>query len=111
MWECVIVTVCVYFVSGWVWGGSLSPRPQDYSWPRLGVDVPGVLGLCVHDWICSSVDDCWRSLWARRCSSLGLLRCGCWVVPLGLSSALLWGGLRYSRRWSSRVPVLSEAFG
>ncbi|MEQ2287061.1 hypothetical protein AMECASPLE_008664 [Ameca splendens] len=59
-----------------------------------GVVCPGVLGLWVHGWICSGVDGCRRGLWARCCGSLGLLHCRCWVAPLGLSTALLWGGLR-----------------
>ncbi|MEQ2257565.1 hypothetical protein ILYODFUR_036014 [Ilyodon furcidens] len=54
----------------------------------LGGDMPK--GLRVHGWMYSGVGS-WRwGLWARRCSSLGLLHCGCWVVPLGPSSALLW---------------------
>ncbi|MEQ2296039.1 hypothetical protein AMECASPLE_020763 [Ameca splendens] len=40
-----------------------------------GVMCPRVLGLWVHDWICSGVDG-W-GLWARCCRSLRLLHCGC----------------------------------
>ncbi|MEQ2293016.1 hypothetical protein AMECASPLE_028896 [Ameca splendens] len=64
-----------------------------------GLDPLALLGLClrvhvlwglwVHSWICSR-----QGLWACCSSSLGLLHCGCWVVPLRLSSALLllWEG-------------------
>ncbi|MED6262531.1 hypothetical protein ATANTOWER_021187 [Ataeniobius toweri] len=52
---------------------------------------PGVSGLWFHGWFCCSVDSCRQGLWARRCSSVGLLHCGSWVVPLWLSSVLLWG--------------------
>ncbi|MED6260645.1 hypothetical protein ATANTOWER_025146 [Ataeniobius toweri] len=52
------------------------------------------------------LDGCRWGLWARRCSSLGLLHCGCWVVPLGLSPALLWGGCSSPGVGSPGVPVL-----
>ncbi|MEQ2173060.1 hypothetical protein GOODEAATRI_027771 [Goodea atripinnis] len=56
-----------------------------------GLEWPcGVFAIWVHGWIC--IDSCQRGLLARCCSSLGLLHCDCWVVPLGLSSAALWGG-------------------
>ncbi|MEQ2178020.1 hypothetical protein GOODEAATRI_009681 [Goodea atripinnis] len=57
------------------------------------------------------VDSCRRGLWARRCGSLGLLHCRCWVVPLGLSTALLWGGCGSPGGGSPGVPVLWGAFG
>ncbi|MEQ2282002.1 hypothetical protein AMECASPLE_036048 [Ameca splendens] len=57
----------------------------------LGNDMSRGLGLWLHGWICSGIESCRRGLWARCFSSLGLLHCGCWVVPLGLSPALLWG--------------------
>ncbi|MEQ2227368.1 hypothetical protein ILYODFUR_037008 [Ilyodon furcidens] len=74
----------------------------------LGSDVS--LGLWVHGWICCGVDSCWLGPWARRSSSLGLLCCGCWVVPLGLSSALLLGGCGSPSNGSPWVPVLWDAF-
>ncbi|MEQ2284880.1 hypothetical protein AMECASPLE_026114 [Ameca splendens] len=48
--------------------------------------------MWVHSWMYSGVDCCLQGLWARHCISLELLHCGRWVVALGLSSALLWGG-------------------
>ncbi|MED6283880.1 hypothetical protein CHARACLAT_013573 [Characodon lateralis] len=76
----------------WLFAGAWSPGLCLAS--AWGVKCPGVLGLWVHGWICSSVDGCRRSLWALCCSSLELLHCGCWVDPLvelGGSPVLLWG--------------------
>ncbi|MEQ2221590.1 hypothetical protein ILYODFUR_017388 [Ilyodon furcidens] len=71
----------------------LAPEPPGAVRPVLGgVRCPRVLGHWVHGWICSGVDGCQPGLWAHRCSSVGLLHCGCWVVPLELSFALLCGG-------------------
>ncbi|MED6290834.1 hypothetical protein CHARACLAT_017489 [Characodon lateralis] len=61
------------------------------------------LGLGVHGWICSGIDS-----WQR---DLGLLHCGCWVVPLRLSSVLLWGGDSSPSNGPHGVPVLWGAFG
>ncbi|MED6246888.1 hypothetical protein ATANTOWER_025578 [Ataeniobius toweri] len=74
--------------SRWLLAGAWPPGLCRAS--AWGVVCPGVLGLWVHGWICSGVDGCRRGLWTRRCGSLGLLHCRCWVVPLGLSTALLW---------------------
>ncbi|MED6277510.1 hypothetical protein CHARACLAT_014220 [Characodon lateralis] len=63
-------------------------------------------GLWVHGWIYSGVDGCLQVPWARRCSSLGLLHCNCWVVPLGLSPAFLWGDCGSPGDGSPWVPVL-----
>ncbi|MEQ2302504.1 hypothetical protein AMECASPLE_007429 [Ameca splendens] len=56
--------------------------------------------------MCSGVDGCRWGLWAHRCSSLRLLHCGCWVVPLGFSPAPLWGGYSSPGGGSPEVPVL-----
>ncbi|MEQ2295116.1 hypothetical protein AMECASPLE_010858 [Ameca splendens] len=67
-----------------------------------------VAGVSIGDCRCLGLGDlvCRQGLRACRRSSLGVLHCGCWVAPLGLSSALLWGGC--GRRWSSRG---SDALG
>ncbi|MEQ2253993.1 hypothetical protein ILYODFUR_038334 [Ilyodon furcidens] len=46
-----------------------------------------------------------------RYSSLGLLHCGCWVVPLGVSFALLWRGCNSPGGGPPGVPVFWWAFG
>ncbi|MEQ2160290.1 hypothetical protein GOODEAATRI_032078 [Goodea atripinnis] len=80
---------CVLAHSRWLLAGAWTPwLCRASTW---GVICLGVSGLWVHGWICSGVDGCWRGLWAHRCSTLGLLHCGCWVIPQGLSPALLWG--------------------
>ncbi|MEQ2225066.1 hypothetical protein ILYODFUR_013645 [Ilyodon furcidens] len=56
-------------------------------------------------WTCSDIDSCRRGLWAHCCSSLVLLHCDCWVVPLGLSSAILWGSCGSPGGGPSWVPV------
>ncbi|MEQ2232598.1 hypothetical protein ILYODFUR_013115 [Ilyodon furcidens] len=70
------------------------------------VMCPGVSGIWVHGWICSNVDGCRWGLWACQCNSLELLHRSCWVVPLGLSSALLWGGYSSPSGGPPGVPVL-----
>ncbi|MEQ2255501.1 hypothetical protein ILYODFUR_014517 [Ilyodon furcidens] len=72
---------------------------------------PGVLGLWVHGWICTSVDNCQWGLWACCSSSLGLLHCGYWVVAQGLSFALLWGGCGSPGGGPAGVPMLWGALG
>ncbi|MED6255336.1 hypothetical protein ATANTOWER_008096, partial [Ataeniobius toweri] len=88
---------CVLAHSRWLLAGAWTPGLCRAS--AWGVICPGFSGLWVHGWICSDIDGCRRGLWAHCCSSLGLLHCGCWVVPLGLSPALLWG-------WVAVVPAV-----
>ncbi|MED6231742.1 hypothetical protein ATANTOWER_006849 [Ataeniobius toweri] len=73
-------------------------------WLRSG------LGLEVGYWG-SGIVGCWRGLWARHCSSLGLLHGGCRVVLLGLSSALLWVVCGSNSSGPAGVPVPWGAFG
>ncbi|MEQ2233373.1 hypothetical protein ILYODFUR_021072 [Ilyodon furcidens] len=83
--------------------------PWTLSGLCLGSDVSW--GLWVHGWICSAIDGCRRGLWARHCSSLRLLHCGCWVVPLGFSPAPLLGDYSTPFGGSPGVLVLWGAFG
>ncbi|MED6281216.1 hypothetical protein CHARACLAT_018980 [Characodon lateralis] len=100
---------CVLAHSRWLLAGAWTPGlGRAYDW---GVICPGVSDLWVHCWICSGVDGCRRGLWARRCSSLGLLHCGCWVVSLAFSPAPSWGGSGSPGSGSPGVPVLWGAFG
>ncbi|MED6234095.1 hypothetical protein ATANTOWER_022212, partial [Ataeniobius toweri] len=109
---------CVLAHSWWLLAGAWTPGLCRAS--AWGVICPGVSGLWVHGWICSGVDGCRQGLWTRRCSSLGLLHCGCWVVPLGLSPALLWGGCgspdngspgAFRYLWLGSPPYLSQVQG
>ncbi|MEQ2241525.1 hypothetical protein ILYODFUR_026280 [Ilyodon furcidens] len=84
-------------------------NPWALSDLHLGGDVSR--GLWVHGRTCSGVDSCRRGLWARRCSCLGLLHLGCWVVPLAPSPDLLWGGCGSPGGGSPGVPVLWGTFG
>ncbi|MEQ2256323.1 hypothetical protein ILYODFUR_023088 [Ilyodon furcidens] len=96
---------CVVAHSWWLLAGAWTPGLcRASAWEVI---CPGVSGHWVHGWICSDINGCWQGLWACCCSSLGLLHCGCWVVPLGLSPALFWGGCGSS----PGVPVLWGAFG
>ncbi|KAK5612544.1 hypothetical protein CRENBAI_012029, partial [Crenichthys baileyi] len=57
------------------------------SWALSGLCLGSDMswGLWVHGWICPGCSRLPAGLWARRCSALGVLHCGCWVVPLLLS--------------------------
>ncbi|MEQ2219950.1 hypothetical protein ILYODFUR_000374 [Ilyodon furcidens] len=77
------IVVCVSVFMCTDEGGNVLCRAS--AWGVMCPEVSGPWSM----WICSGKDGCRRDLWARRCSSLGLLHCGCWVVPLGLSPALL----------------------
>ncbi|MEQ2244213.1 hypothetical protein ILYODFUR_014795 [Ilyodon furcidens] len=122
MGMCDCDSVCLFFVSGWVLGCSLScisvgppSNVRHISSPPHYLLVVAVSGLVlgIRGWVLWQAATGslpgfdvsrglrslgpWLDLLGRRrllagpVGSLGLLQCGCRVVPLGLSAALLWG--------------------
>ncbi|MEQ2300841.1 hypothetical protein AMECASPLE_029973 [Ameca splendens] len=95
-----------------------NPRPGVELAACRGLDPWTLLGLCLRSDMCRGLGSLgpWldlQGLWARRCSSLGLLHCGCWVVPLRLSPAPLWEVghvLSFLAGSSHSLPLIKSSF-